>query len=207
MQISGARAVVAGTAAVVVTVAAVVAGVLLRHGPAPPSGTTPAGPAAVLAPAAGRVDVARAVGSLAVLRDWDRSRSRAWADGDTAALRRLYVAGSAAGDRDVAMLRAWLRRGLRVEGMAMQVLAVELRKRTDRRIVLVVTDRLAAGVAVRSATGEHTALPRDGPTTRRLVFVRHPDRAGGRWLLAAAQEVERPSPVASTASTSGSAKP
>jgi hypothetical protein len=182
MWISGPRAVLLGTAAVVLTVVAVVAGLVLRAGGPPSSGPTPAGPRVALDPAAGRVDVARAVGSLAVLRDWDRARARAWAAGDLAALRALYVRGSPVGTRDAAMLRAWLRRGLRVEGMAMQVLAVELRRRTDRRIVLVVTDRLAGAVGVRPRSGERVALPRDGPSTRRLVFVRQ----GDTWLLASA---------------------
>ncbi|WP_408899228.1 hypothetical protein ACJ5H2_08995 [Nocardioides sp. R1-1] len=184
MRISGPRAVLLGTAAVVVTVVAVVAGLALHARAPAPSGTTSAGPRVVVAPDAGRVDVARAVGSLAVLRDWDRARAQAWADGDVAALRALYVRGSAAGARDAAMLRAWLRRGLRVEDMTMQVLAVELRRRTDRRIVVVVTDRLAGAVGVRPGSGEQVALPRDGPSTRRLVFV----RSGGRWLLAAASD-------------------
>lgn len=183
MRISGARVVLLGTAAVVLTVVAVVAGLALRTATPPPATrTTAAGPRAVVAPAAGRVDAARAVGSLAVLRDWDRSRARAWAAGDVAGLRALYVPGSAAGKRDAAMLRAWLRRGLRVEGLAMQVLAVELRRRTDRRIVLVVTDRLAGAVGVRPRSGERVALPRDGPSTRRLVFT----RSGDQWLLASA---------------------
>lgn len=182
MRISGPRAVLLGTAAVVLTVVAVVLGLVLRGATPPPSRTPAAGPRVVVAPAAGRVDVARAVGSLAVLRDWDRSRARAWADGDVPALRALYLPGSAAGEQDVRMLRAWLRRGLRVEEMAMQVLGVELRQRTDRRIVLVVTDRLAGAVGVRPRSGERVALPRDGPSTRRLVFT----RSGGRWLLASA---------------------
>lgn len=182
MQISGPRAVLLGTAAVVLTVVAVVAGLVLRVSSPSPSGTTAEGPRAVVAPAAGRVGVAAAVGSLAVLRDWDRSRARAWAEGDVAALRALYVRGSPVGERDVEMLRAWLRRGLRVEGMAMQVLAVELRRRTDRRIVLVVTDRLSGAVGVRPRSGEQVALPRDGPSTRRLVFV----RSGDAWLLSSA---------------------
>ncbi|TQK71573.1 hypothetical protein [Nocardioides sp. SLBN-35] len=203
MRISGPRAVLLGTAAIVLTVVAAVAVLVLRGGGPPSSGTPAAGPRAVVAPAAGRVGVARAVGSLAVLRDWDRSRARAWASGDVDALRALYVRGSPAGTRDVAMLRAWLRRGLRVEGMAMQVLTVELQRRTDRRLVLVVTDRLAGAMGVRPGSGERVALPRDGPSTRRLVFV----RSGDAWLLASAQAVVARSPVASTDSTSGSAKP
>ena len=46
------------------------------------------------------------------------------------------------------MLRSWVERGLRVRRLTMQVLSVELRVRTDRRIVLDVTDRLADAVAV-----------------------------------------------------------
>ncbi len=203
MRISGPRAVLLGIAAVVLTVVAVVAGLVLRAGDRPPLGAPTTGPRAAAAPVAGRVDVARAVGSLAVLRDWDRSRARAWAEGDVRALRALYERGSPVGVRDVAMLRAWLRRGLRVEGMAMQVLAVELRRRTDRRIVLVVTDRLSGAVGVRPRSGERVALPRDGPSTRRLVFV----RPGGAWLLASAQAAEPRNPVASTDATSRSANP
>ncbi|MBM7520071.1 hypothetical protein [Nocardioides nitrophenolicus] len=191
MLISGPRAVLLATTAVVLTVVAVVAGLVLRA----PSRTPDPGPRASAAERP-------VVGSLAVLRDWDRARARAWADGDLAGLRALYVRGSPAGSRDVAMLRAWLRRGLRVEDMAMQVLGIELRRRTDRRIVLVVTDRLTGAVGVRSGTGERLVLPRDGPSTRRLVFV----RPGDSWLLASAQDAAPRSPVASTDPTSGSAK-
>ncbi|TNM39421.1 hypothetical protein FHP29_10930 [Nocardioides albidus] len=199
MRISGPRAVLAGTAAVVLTAVAVLVGLLVRHDAPAPSGTTSAGPRVVVAPAAGRVGVARAVAALAVLRDWDRARARAWADGDAGALRGLYVERSAAGEHDVAMLRAWLRRGLRVRDLEMQVLRVELRRQTERRIVLVVTDRLAGASA--TGRGRRVVLPRDGPSTRRLVFV----RTGDRWLLGSAQDAA--SPVASTASTSGSANP
>lgn len=203
MAISGPQRVVAGAVLVVLLASGLVVWAALREQPTPPTRTTTAAPVAVVAPSARQVGVVRAVGSLAVLRDWDRSRAAAWAAGDPAALRRLYVPGSRAGRNDVAMLRAWTGRGLRVERMSMQVLAVELRQRTDRRLVLVVTDRLVGAIAVgaRGQTGE-TALPRDRPTTRRLEFR----RVGGRWLLASAQEVADPRPVASTDATSGSAK-
>jgi hypothetical protein len=139
-----------------------------------------------------------------VLRDWDRARAAAWSSGDPDVLAGLYVDGSRAGATDVAMLRAWRERGLRVEGMSMQVLAVELRERTERRLVLVVTDRLVGAVAVTwsrdgccaTSSTNGVQLPRDQVSTRTLVFR----RTGGRWLLASAQE----SPVASTAATSGS---
>lgn len=200
MSISVPQRVVAGAVVLVVLACLLVTWAALRERsgrPERPAGTTPAA-AAVVAPGARQVDVVRAVGSLAVLRDWDRARAEAWAAGDVRALRRLYVPGSSAGERDAAMLRRWTDRGLRVRGMTMQVLSVELRRRTERTLVLVVTDRLARAEAV--GRSGRIRLPRDGASTRRLVFR---DR-GGRWRLASAQEVPRP--VASTASTSGSAK-
>jgi hypothetical protein len=142
------------------------------------------------------VSVTEAVASLAVLRDWDRARSAAWASGDVAALRRIYLRGSSAGRRDVAMLSRWVERGLRVRRLTMQVLSVDLRSRTQHRIVLDVTDRLAGAVAVPIGGGRRVPLPRDGLTTRRLDFR----LTSAGWLLAAAYE----RPLASTASTSGS---
>lgn len=176
--------VIVGTAVVLLLAAGLVARAALHH---PPARTTNAAPAAAVAPAARDIGVVRAVGSLAVLRDWDRARAAAWEAGDLAALRDLYLPGSAAGRADVAMLRRWTARGLRVEGMAMQVLAVELRLRTDRRLVLVVTDRLVGAVAV-GPGGRRADLPRDGATRRRLEFR----RSDGDWLLASAVEAVSP---------------
>lgn len=115
---------------------------------------------------------------LAVLHRWDARRAEAWARGDAVALRRLYAAGSTAGERDLAMLRSWHRRGLRVEGMRMQVLAGRVQSRTERRLVLLVTDRLVGGTAV--GDGVRTALPRDEPSTRRIVLR----RVRGSWRVA-----------------------
>lgn len=173
-------AVLLGTAVVLLLATGLVVRAALHH---PPSGTTNAAPATSVAPAARDIGVVDAVGSLAVLRDWDRARAAAWEAGDPAALGRLYARGSAAGRADAAMLRRWTARGLRVEGMAMQVLSVELRLRTDRRLVLVVTDRLVGAVAV-GPGGSRTELPRDGATRRRLEFR----RSGGDWLLVSAVE-------------------
>jgi hypothetical protein len=114
-----------------------------------------------------------------------------------AALRRIYLPGSTVGTNDVGMLSRWVERGLRVRRMTMQVHAVHLRVRTERRIVLDVTDRLAEAVAVPAGGGRPRALPRDGLTTRRLVFGAIRDR----WVLAAVYE----RPLARTESTSGSA--
>lgn len=125
----------------------------------------------------------REVDALGVLREWDALRSAAWAAGDPAGLSALYVPGSAAGAADVAMLERWVARGLRVDGLAQQVLSVGVRVAEDDRLVLVVTDRLVAPVWV--TRGERRwRLPRDRPTTRRLVFL----RADAVWRLAVVQE-------------------
>lgn len=194
MEDRASRRTIAVTLAVLVAVTALV--VVTSMGrpdrtPAPAAGVE----AAAVPPDVSAVD---ALASLTVLGDWDRARSRAWSDGDVGALRRLYVPGSVAGERDVAMLRSWLGRGLRVEGMAMQVLEVRLRSRTDRRFVLVVTDRLADPTAV-DRHGRRWALPRDEVSTRRLEFRRTADR----WLLASVTQPDR-RPVRTTSSTSRS---
>ena len=195
------------TAVVVAAVAALVVTATLRAGRQAEStavstadstaDSRPPAPADAVVPV--DVTLREVVRSVVALRDWDRERAAAWRAGDVAALRSLYLPGSRAGERDAAMLRTWVGRGLRVRGMVMQVLAVELRVRTARRMVLVVTDRLAGPVAV-GRDGRRWTLPRDGVTTRRLEFR----RTGGRWLLAAVYD--RPArPLATTASTSGSA--
>jgi hypothetical protein len=183
------RVLLAVAAAVVLVAVGLVVTGLARSAP----GEERSGPPP--SPGMGRI-VTEAIASLAVLRDWDRARSTAWASGDVAALRRIYLRGSAAGVRDVAMLSRWVERGLQVRRLTMQVLAVEVQVRTERRIVLDVTDRVADAVAVPIGGGRPVPLPRDGLTTRRLDFRLTP----GGWLLAAAYD----RPLASTASTSGS---
>lgn len=125
-------------------------------------------------PGAGRSGAAREV-----LRDWDSARTAAWAAGDDDGLARLYTPGSVAGGRDVAMLRAWTARGVRVTELDTQVLRLQVLVERERRLVLVVTDRVAL---VRAAG---VALPDDRPSTRRIVLVRAPaGRAGPGWRVA-----------------------
>lgn len=115
---------------------------------------------------------------VAALRTWDAGRARAWARGDVEALRSLYTPTSEAGKRDAAMLLRWRERGLRVEGMQTQVLAVRVAERAADRVVLVVTDRLAGAVA--TGRGQRLVLPRDGATTRTVTLR----LVGGRWRVA-----------------------
>jgi hypothetical protein len=114
-----------------------------------------------------------------LLHAWDDRRAAAWASGDASALRALYTPGSAAGRHDVAMLRAWTARGLRVDGLRMQLIEVDVRRRTPQRLVLAVTDRLAGGVAEPGGL----ALPRDR-ASRHVVTMRWVE---GEWLVSRAR--------------------
>ncbi len=114
----------------------------------------------------------------AVLAAWDRQRAEAWANGDTAALTALYTTGSTAGERDVRMLRRYLVRDLRVEGLRMQRLRVVVVERTGRRLALRVRDRVVGGT-VRGA-GVAVPLPRDRVSAHLVILW----RVGARWRVA-----------------------
>jgi hypothetical protein len=122
------------------------------------------------------VDVAAAE----VLRGWDEQRAAAYAAGSVRRLRQLYVAGSVAARSDVRVLRGYRSRGLVVEGMRTQVLALRVVEQRPRRLRLEVTDRLAAAVAV--GPGRRTELPRDQPDTRVVTLRRGAD---GAWRVSA----------------------
>ena len=141
-------------------------------------------------------------GPAAVLAAWDERRAAAWAEGDVAALEGLYADGSAAGAADVSMLRDYRRRGLRVEGLATQVLALRVAARSSGRLELVVTDRVVGAEAV--GAGEPVALPVARPSTRRVVLVRDDEGDEGRWVVAAVRDQD--SAAASTSRTSSSSK-
>lgn len=135
-----------------------------------------------------------------LVRDWDRRRAQVWAGGEPSRVRELYVPGAAAARRERAMVAAYQRRGLRVEGLRTQVLAVEVLDREPGRWRLRVTDRLAAGTVV-AADGSRSALPRDAASVRRVTLRRY----GGGWRVAEVTG-QSDSPAASTAATSGSEK-
>jgi len=116
-----------------------------------------------------------------VLHDWDRRRAAAWAAGDVAALQALYLPSSSAASADVALLRRYLSHGVRVRGMRMQVLRARVVASTPSVVEVEVTDRLAAGVAVRVDDPRVARrLPADGASTH-MVRLR---RVRGRWLVA-----------------------
>lgn len=173
----------------------------VRSGPdASPSSGPAAGPAGA---APGSPPPPREGGPAGVLAAWDRERARAWAAGDVAALRALYVDGSRAGAADVRMLRAWLARGLRVEGLTTQVLALDVVDRGPHRLVLRVTDRVVGARAVGTGTGTRP-LPVARPAERQVVLR----RVAGEWRVVEATGGAdgQASAAASTSRTSSSSK-
>ena len=131
-----------------------------------------------------------------VLAAWDARRSAAWADGDVAALRDLYVAGSPSGRADARMLAAYVDRGLHVEGVATQVLALEVLDEAADAITVRVTDRIVGGVVTGDAGS--TPLPRDRPSTRTLALR----RVDGVWLMATVRDQDSAADSTSRTSTS-----
>ncbi len=118
--------------------------------------------------------------AVELLRDWDTRRSEAWAAGDVAALRSLYVTGSRSAAADVAMLRRYVARGLVVEGLSTQVLSVSLlRDPAPDQVRLEVTDRVSGGSVV-TREGARRELPADRASTR-VMTMRQVD---GTWLVA-----------------------
>lgn len=128
------------------------------------------------------------VAAIEVLRAWDERRSRAWARGDVRALRRLYTPRSRSGRVDRAALSSYADRGLRVTGLRTQLLAVEVERQTGRLLVLRATDRMTRAVA--RGQGRSVVLPRDEPSSWRLVLR----RAAGEWRMAGVRRVPRPGP-------------
>lgn len=134
------------------------------------------GPGDVTAPGAGPTPVE-------VVRAWDARRAQAWADGDADALGALYTPGAAVGRRDVAMLETYAARGLVVEGLTTQLLAVEEVHADDDTWVLEVADRVHGGTVV--GEGVRRDLPRDGVDRRRLTLRRD----GETWRVASVVKV------------------
>jgi hypothetical protein len=136
-----------------------------------------------LAPSLEATDAAAPAGPppVAILRAWDADRARAWARGDQHLMRALYTPGSVAGRHDRAMLRAWTSRGLVVRRLRTQLVSVRVLAHYRSSWTLLVTDRLAGGVAV--GAGLRRPLPRDQATTRTVRLL----RVHGWWRVASVQ--------------------
>lgn len=135
---------------------------------------------ALASEAGGTAGSAAQARALELLHEWDERRAGAWAAGDVAALRSLYVTGSRTAAEDVAMLRRYVSRGLVVEDLRTQVLSLSvLGDRSPRSVRLEVTDRVSGGSVV-TRDGASRDLPRDQASTR-VVTLR---RVGEDWLVA-----------------------
>ncbi|QSR30863.1 hypothetical protein CFI00_10230 [Nocardioides sp. S5] len=180
--------------------ACVVATLVVTVGRPGESPTGPPGPAAARSSEArpSEVQGSEPTSASAILAAWDARRSAAWSAADVETLAGLYTAGSRTGAADIRLLRHYRDRGLTVEGLTTQLLAVVVVQRAPRRLVLDVTDRLVAGRAVGGTRA--VALPTDRASTRRVVLV----RPGRTWLVAKARD--QASAAASTSRTSSSSK-
>lgn len=130
--------------------------------------------------------------AVEVLRAWDADRAAAWAAGDVDRLRRLYVPGSRAGDRDVRLLQRYAARGLRVRDLRVQRLRVAVQVDRPDELVLRVVERLAGGRVVPAATGRSrrgAALPVSVARERTVTLRR--TGTGGRWRVASVTEPGR----------------
>jgi hypothetical protein len=119
----------------------------------------------------------------AILARLDRRRALAYAAGDPARLRSVYVPGSTVLRHDVAMLRAYQRREVRLTGVRLRLLDVAMLRRSDAYARLRVVDRLDRPTA-HTAKGS-VRLPRDR-ATERVIVLRD---AGEGWRIAAVRPV------------------
>lgn len=114
-----------------------------------------------------------------VLGGLDSVRAEAFVSGEEDRLRDVYIDDRAI-RADVAVLRSYRARGLRLEGMELVRDNCAETQRSSDRIELDVIDRLGP-TAVRSSDDRRRELPRDRPTRR--VVVLH--RSGDVWRVAA----------------------
>ncbi|MBO0892245.1 MAG: hypothetical protein J2P14_15125, partial [Acidothermales bacterium] len=114
------------------------------------------------------------------LGELDRTRASAYARGDPAALRRVYVAGSRALATDTATLRRYVADGVRVRDVRLEVSTVSLVRRSARTAVLAVTDRLG-GYDVLDAAGRVVRHEPGRGKVRWRITLRNVE---GRWLIA-----------------------
>jgi hypothetical protein len=83
------------------------------------------------------------------------------------------------------MLRRYAARGLRVQGLVVQRLAVRVLRREPDVLMLRVTDRMVGATAV--GRGLRVRLPRDGVSTRTVTLR----RVGSDWRVSEVLPVGR----------------
>jgi len=103
----------------------------------------------------------------AVLDGFDQVRSRAFEEGRADALEAVYPEGSELLEQDKELLASYVRRGVDIERMRMELLESEVVSATPVHVTLRVTDQLAQA-RVRLSDGTARDLPRDQPTRRTI---------------------------------------
>jgi hypothetical protein len=108
-----------------------------------------------------------------VLRILDRRRARAFEQGEPRLLDGVYLDGSPARAVDAETIEAYAGRGLRITGLRMRILSLIGSTHGPGDVRLIVLDRIDRAVAVDSQQ-RRVQLPRDRPTSHRLVVERTP---------------------------------
>lgn len=117
--------------------------------------------------------------ALATLHEWDAARGAAYAAGDGQRLEGLYAPGSAAGARDVAVLRSYAGHRWRITSLVTQVRSIRVLGHSAGRWRLRTVDRVR-GIA--DTPERCRPLPAGRFRVHDLVLVRGP----GGWVVASA---------------------
>jgi len=118
-----------------------------------------------------------------VLGGLDVARAQALADVNVRDLQRVYASDRAAA-RDRRVLERYAARGYRIVGAGMIRESCRVVSRSDERVELQVSERLAPSWVV-SEAGEARRLPRDGSTSRTVSMI----RVDGRWRIASVRMI------------------
>lgn len=137
-----------------------------------------AGDPSATAPADGATEPSPLEHWTTVLERLGDRRARAWESGEPQLLEHAFAWGSPALRRDQAALRAYLRRGLTVEGADTIVDRVAIARRGAKWIELRTVDHLALATAT-DRRGWEAMLPRDEPS-RHLIRLEH---TGYGWRI------------------------
>jgi hypothetical protein len=115
--------------------------------------------------------------ALQVLRDWDARRAAAFARADVVALGRLYVRGSGLARQDLAVLRDYARRDVRVTELVPQVASARVLTASEDVVELAVVERVGV---TRVAVGAQERVLAPSRFARHVLRF---ERVRGSWRL------------------------
>jgi hypothetical protein len=138
-----------------------------RPSPGQPSATRATTSAPPSESTASSADLAAWIQTLQAL---DTQRAQAFWTLDLNALDRVYIPGSAPWRTDRALLSAYRKRNVRIQGLRITIESTAITHRTATTVTLKTTDHLTAGQAV-DHTGATTPLPPGAPATRLITLT------------------------------------